>query len=299
MKITTICIAVLLITALISCKKSNNEQTIEQFDEDAIQDYIKQNGLTAMKKDTSGGDTAGVYYQILTPGTGKVMDYPDKINYTYQFAAFDGSYVTTDTIANHANTYVGYLSPKGLEHGIKNILRRKGGRIRMLIPSHLAYGTNGVSSGTTRLNGNQCLDYIVSVVDNQASYDDISIKNYIKTYNLSGFTKTASGLYYKVTKAGTGTSAVTINSVVGVQYTGYLFNQTVFDSANTSDGTAGLTTSMYNVIAGWQEGLPKITTGGKIILLIPSGRAYGDSANSGIPAFSCLRFDINLISITN
>ncbi len=299
MKITKIGIAVFLIIALISCRKNNDEQTIKQFDENAIQDYIKQNGLTGMKKDTSGGDTAGVYYQILLPGTGKILDYPDKINYTYQFAAFDGSYITTDTIVNHGSTYVGYLSPNGLQHGIKNLLQHKGGRIRMLIPSHLAYGTNGISSGTTKLNGNQCLDYIVNVVDNQPSYDDISIKNYIKTYNLSGFTKTASGLYYKITKVGTGTSAITLNSVVGVQYTGYLLNQTIFDSANTSDGTAGLTTSMYDVIAGWQEGLPKITTGGKITLLIPSARAYGDSGSGSIPAFSCLRFDINLISVTN
>jgi len=122
------------------------------------------------------------------------------------------------------------------------------------------------------------LDYTVSVVDNQVDYDELSIQNYLKRYNLSGFTRTASGLYYKVTKVGTGTDVVGTYSVVGVQYTGYLLNQTSFDSANNSDGTAAFTTAISDVVVGWQEGLPQITAGGKITLIMPSALGYGDAS---------------------
>jgi FKBP-type peptidyl-prolyl cis-trans isomerase FkpA len=294
-------LSALIIVMITGCKKDGNNINIKQHDDDQIQAYIKNNGLTGMQRDTSNGDTSGIYYQIITPGTGNLLEYYDKISLTYRVYNFDDTYNSTDTIVNHVNTYVGYLAPVGLQLGIKFDLKRRGGAIRLLVPSHLAYGVNGITSANTKvLQGNQCLEYFVNIVNDQAAYDDLSIQNYMKRYNLSGFTKTNSGLYYKVTKVGTGTEAVDLYSVVGVQYTGYLLNQTSFDSANNSDGTAAFTTAMSDVVVGWQEGLPKITAGGKITLIMPSALGYGD-AGSGttVPPFSCLRFDINLITVDN
>jgi FKBP-type peptidyl-prolyl cis-trans isomerase FkpA len=295
---------VLFAVGLASCKKAGQDQTIKQFDEDQIKGYIAQNGLSGMKRDTSGGDTTGIYYQILSTGTGPVVDYPDKISYVYSYHTFDNEYSATDTIINHTNNFLGHVTPSAIQIALKSIAKRKGTKVRLLIPSRLAFGTGGYFAGAIHINGNECLDYTVNLIDQnyQASYDDISIQKYMAANNLTGFTKsTKSGLWYKVTQAGTGSDAVTINSVVGVQYTGYLLNNTVFDKQVSDDATAAsFSTSLYNVVKGWQEGLTYVKAGGKITLLVPSSMAYGD-AGSGtvIPAFSCLRFDISLITVTN
>jgi FKBP-type peptidyl-prolyl cis-trans isomerase len=299
-KIIYTTLACLAIAFLTGCRKGGDSINIRQYDEDQIKAYIQAQGLTGMQKDTTNGDTSGMYYQIITPGTGNELEYFDKVSYAYKVYNFADTYSSTDTISNHINNYVGYLTPKGVQLGMKFLLKRKGGKIRLLVPSRSAYGVNGITTDNVKvLQGNQCLDYTINVVDDQAEYDELSIQNYLKRYNLSGYTRTASGLYYKITKAGTGTDVVGLYSVVGVQYTGYLLNQTAFDSANNSDGTAAFTTSLSDVVIGWQEGLPKITAGGKITLIMPSALGYGDTGNGTTPAFSCLRFDINLITVEN
>ena len=63
--------------------------------------------------------------------------------------------------------------PKGLQIAIHNLIKYKGTRARVLIPSRLAYGVNGypeagsASNVNTRIAGNQCLDYYVNVVSDQ------------------------------------------------------------------------------------------------------------------------------------
>ena len=303
----------LLAVGLSSCKKGDN-QTIKQFDDSQIQGYIAQNGLTGMKRDTSGGDTTGIYYQIISAGTGPVVNYPDKVSYVYSYHTFDNEYSATDTIINHANNFLGHVTPNAIQLSLKNIAKRKGTKVRLLIPSRLAFGANGYFSGAIHINGNECLDYTINLIDQdydavkkinyQSLYDDISIQKYMAANSLTGYTKTASGLYYKVTKAGTGTDIIGQNSTVGVQYTGYLFNGTTFDSATTTDGTAATSFPLLSVIPGWQEGLTKTTAGGVITLLVPSALAYGDAGSSNssgvsIPPFSCLKFDITVVTVTN
>jgi len=289
----------LVVVAFASCRKSSDNYNIKQFDQASIQNYISANGLTGMKRDTSGGDTTGMYYQILNAGTGPVVDYPDLISYTYTYHTFDGGYTTTDTIVNHTNGYLGHVTPSAVQIAIKSILKRKGGKIRLLIPSRLAFGTNGYFSGAIAINGNQCLDYTVSLVNNQPTYDDQSIVKYMAANSLSGYTKSSTGLYYKVITKGAGTDAISLASTVGVQYTGTLFNGTAFDTEVTTDGTAATSFTLYDVVPGFAEGLSHVTAGGQISLLIPSALGYGDSASGSIPAFSCLRFEITVVTVNN
>jgi len=307
----------------LSCKKSSDNLTIKQFDENNIQQYISNNGLTGFKRDTTGGDTTGIYYKVITQGKGSVVDYPNLVSYIYSYHTFDNGYSTTDTIANHVNTYLGHVTPLAVQIAIKNILKNKGGVVRLLVPSRLAFGINGYFSGAIAINGNQCLDYTVSLINNdlyinptnnkpvinsltgewetnQDVYDDISIQKYMAANGLSGYTKSPTGLYYKIATAGTGTDPISIGSTVGVDYTGYLLNGTVFDDQNTTDGTAAVSMSMYDVVAlGFFEGLSKVTAGAKISLIMPSALGYGNNVSGSIPAFSCLRFEINVITVTN
>jgi len=327
-----------------SCRKSSDNFTIKQYDANQIQTYIAQNGLTGMKPDTSSGDTTGIYYQIISPGTGSVIDYPTLISYTYSYRTFDGAYSTTDTIVNHTNTYLGHVVPSAVQISLKNILKRKGGKIRLLIPSRLAFGTNGYFTGGVTINGNQCLDYTVTLVDNdpildatghpiysinptnsaikgdiityQTAYDDLSISRYIKANNLQGYQQMTSvsgyKYYMKVVTPATGTDPITLSSTVGVTYGAILINGvngvdgingTLFDSEVTTDGTAATSFTLYDVVDGFSDALTHAHPGEVFSVIMPSALGYGDTPNTSgsvtIPAFSCLRFDVTVVSVTN
>ncbi len=121
----------------------------------------------------------------------------------------------------------------------------------------------------------------------QAAADDAAIQAYLSSANITGTTKDASGLYYKVLTPGTG-GYPTVNSLISVNYTGKLLNGTVFDSGTINNNP------LTGLIKGWQIGIPYINTGGRILLLIPSALGYGNTSNSSIPANSVLVFTIDL-----
>jgi FKBP-type peptidyl-prolyl cis-trans isomerase FkpA len=52
---------------------------------------------------------------------------------------------------------------------------------------------------------------------------------------------------------------------------------------------------LYQLIEGWQIGIPKFGKGGKGKLLVPSRLGYGSSDRGSIPANSTLIFDIELL----
>jgi FKBP-type peptidyl-prolyl cis-trans isomerase FkpA len=125
--------------------------------------------------------------------------------------------------------------------------------------------------------------------EEQLKADDAIIVKYLSDHSLTA-QKTASGLYYIITTAGSG-GHPTILSNVTVDYKGYLTNGSVFDQ--TSAGHPA-TFPLANLIPGWQEGIPLLQKSGKGTFLIPSYLGYGTSAQSGIPANSVLIFEITL-----
>lgn len=121
----------------------------------------------------------------------------------------------------------------------------------------------------------------------QAATDDAAIQAYLKAKNITAI-KDPSGLYYQVITPGTGAYPTTASTVT-VNYTGKLLDGTVFDSGN------GFSTTLTSVITGWTIGIPHINTGGRIVLYIPSGLGYKNSATGSIPANSVLVFTVDLI----
>ncbi|AMR34370.1 hypothetical protein A0256_24400 [Mucilaginibacter sp. PAMC 26640] len=300
---------------LSACKKDGVDPTINQFDEQQIQSYIGANALTGFTRDnpvtdTAGADTSGIYYKILQAPTGAPIQYSDQVSLVYTIKSFDGKYIATDTIKNHFYDFVGHLAtaglPKGLQLGIKNLLKAKGGSIRLLIPSHLAYGKKGfivgsVTNSNTNIAGNQCLDYYVRVVDNQLAYDDQVIRSYLTANSLSGYTKTASGLYYKVITPGTGTvGEINDFSVVSTTYVGSLLNGTDFDNGYKTTATvfSPATTGVGGLVPGVAEGLKQHAAAGtSISLIMPSHLGYSTSTQTGIPANSAIRFEFQITTV--
>ena len=126
----------------------------------------------------------------------------------------------------------------------------------------------------------------------QAEIDDKVILQYLSDNNIDAV-KHESGLYYDITKEGSG-SHPDINSNVTVSYKGYLISGNVFDQT-----PAGSTTSfpLTAVIKGWQIGVPLLKQGGEGLFFIPSELGYGSSGTTDIPANSVLIFEIGLADI--
>ena len=121
--------------------------------------------------------------------------------------------------------------------------------------------------------------------------EDQQMLDYIakKGWTASG---TSEGLYYVQDTSALGSGGYpNASSTVKVKYTGYLLDETVFDS-----NSSGFTTSLTKVIVGWQIGIPKFKKGGKGHLLIPSALGYGSSGAGSIPGSVPIVFDIELVS---
>jgi len=321
-----------------SCRKDNLQLTIKQYDQQQIENYIAAHGLTGMQRDTIGGDTTGIYYQILNPGTQSIngkpvtpLDYPSEIAFLYTERSFDGTYVLPDTIANHYYDYVGHIFanhyPLGLQTAVHNLLKYPDASMRVLIPSHLAYGRNGTGAGSSevannRLAGNECLDFYIHAVNNFQVYDDMVIQNYMKANNLTGYTPVtmpvqlplnplvywvgknanppqtdfSATYYYKILTPATASDSITVNSTATVTYSLSLLNGTLADNYNVAGGTA---LAVSTLVPGVAQGLEKFAMAGtKISLILPSTLGYGVPAQTATPSFSCLRFTFVVISVT-
>jgi FKBP-type peptidyl-prolyl cis-trans isomerase FkpA len=253
------------------------------------------------------------------PGTGKLLDYSDEVSIVYTMKTFDGKYVSTDTITNHYSNLLGHLTagsslassttlrlppplPVGLQTAIHDLLKNKGGSMHVMMPSHLAYGKGGYTTGSvtnsTNIAGNQSLDMYVHVIDNQATYDDMVIQNYMKAKGLSGYSKTTSGIWYKVITPGTGAAgSIKEFSNVTSSYNGTLLNDGQFVTT-----TSSVVTPFNAPIAGMKEILLEHAVEGTVLsVFIPSSLAYGNSETAGtiiIPSSSVLRFEWTVTTVT-
>ncbi len=327
MKQTLFTLLFITCIGLISCRKTGNDPNITQYDQTQIQNYINANGLTGMKRDTSHGDTSGIYYQILSQGstTGRPLDYPDSVAFVLTVKSFDGKYFNTDTInLAHFDGLLGHVSfggpvlgcTKGLQSAIHDIIKYRGTRARLLIPSRVSYGVNGVGTGSssntgTRILGNQCLDYYINVVSSVTAYDDYLIRDYMKRNNLTGYTPIDTvnksnrgwGLTYKVITPGTGTDVLGDASSFTANYTGKYLTDVVFGSTATDAGTTGTSNlssfTIAGIVPGVQEALKGQKAGAVVSMLIPSRLGYGKAGTTGIGGNVTLHFDFTIGTVSN
>jgi FKBP-type peptidyl-prolyl cis-trans isomerase FkpA len=309
MKQTIFTLLVLTTIGLISCRKDRNDPGIKEYDQSQIQNYIAANSITGMQRDTTDGDTTGIYYKIISQGRGTPMDYSDQISFVFTLRTLDGKFVTVDSLnANHFYGYLGHVSnslPKGVQIAIHNLLKYKGTAARVIIPSHLGYGVAGFGSGSssnanTHVGGNQSLDYYINVVSNQEVYDNAIINNYKTRNSLTGYTTLPDGLQYKILLPGTGTDVIGDESAFTATYAGTILDGTSFDTQTTA---ANFDFSSGTYIAGFLEGLKGLTVGSSISLFIPSRLGYGITGNStSVPPISSnvvLHFELQVATVTN
>ena len=111
-----------------------------------------------------------------------------------------------------------------------------------------------------------------------------------------GAVKSESGLIYRELLPGTGDSPKATDTVK-VNYRGTLINGTEFDSSYKRKEPAQF--PLNGVIRCWTEGVQKMKTGGKSMLVCPSDLAYGDQGRPSIPGGATLVFEIELLAVVD
>jgi peptidyl-prolyl cis-trans isomerase A (cyclophilin A) len=110
-------------------------------------------------------------------------------------------------------------------------------------------------------------------------------------------TKTASGLYYEITEAGSGAKPKR-GQTVSVHYAGYLLNGQKFDSSFDRNQPIQVAIGTGQVIAGWDEGIMLLNEGAKAKFIIPPQLGYGAQGAGGvIPPNATLIFEVQLVKV--
>ncbi|MCE9619274.1 MAG: FKBP-type peptidyl-prolyl cis-trans isomerase [Planctomycetes bacterium] len=102
------------------------------------------------------------------------------------------------------------------------------------------------------------------------------------------------GVQWIVLKEGTGASPKGPDSMVKVNYTGYLVNGVKFDSS--VDRGKPLESRLDRLIKGWTQGVMAMKVGEKRKLIIPYNLAWGDTGRPPmIPPRAAVIFDVELL----
>ena len=143
----------------------------------------------------------------------------------------------------------------------------------------------------------QIQEYVHSVMLAAAAHNKTAAQEFLATNGKkTGVKTTASGLEYKVEKAGDPKApAITAEDEVTVNYRGKLLDGSEFDSSESHGKPLDI--PVGGVIKGWQEALVLMKPGAKWTLYIPPDLAYGANPRPGIPDNSLLVFDIEVLSV--
>ena len=110
----------------------------------------------------------------------------------------------------------------------------------------------------------------------------------------------ASGLRVSDTRVGTGPSPKPGQTCV-MHYTGWLYQNgqkgAKFDSSVDRGKPFEFQLGKGMVIRGWDEGVAGMKVGGKRTLIIPPDLGYGGTSRTGIPAYSTLIFEVELLAV--
>jgi FKBP-type peptidyl-prolyl cis-trans isomerase FkpA len=151
MRLLSIVFTVAIAISLAACSKSKGgcTATTPADDDKKMLAYISANGITATKH------SSGMYYQIITPGTGATPTATSTVT-----AAYTGKF-TDNTVFDSSPSASFPLNGviAGWQIGLPLI--QKGGKIKLIIPPYLAYGADGAG----RLPCNSILFFDVELLD--------------------------------------------------------------------------------------------------------------------------------------
>ncbi|MBD5409823.1 MAG: peptidylprolyl isomerase [Treponema sp.] len=156
-------------------------------------------------------------------------------------------------------------------------------------------GADAENFGTTQANWNTYSEEAVQkVLAAKQAKDKAIIAEVEKKF--PHFTKTVDGIYYKITKDGSGKKCGT-GKDVAVEYKGYFVSGQVFDES-AGRGPLEFKTAARMMIPGFDLMVQDMKLGESRTVVLPPNMAYGERGIPGvIPENSYLAFDITLVKI--
>jgi FKBP-type peptidyl-prolyl cis-trans isomerase len=152
--------------------------------------------------------------------------------------------------------------------------------------------------------------YIRGQVDVVKKQEPAKIQKYIADNKLKAL-KTDSGLYYVITKQGSG-PLIAVGDTAVVNYAGRLLTGKMFDSNIKEEAVKGklpqiemrqfkpirFAVGQDAVIQGWHQGFQLLNKGTKATIIIPSTLAYGEQGmQNTIPPNAPIVFDVEVIDV--
>lgn len=149
-----VCVA----ACLSACKKNSgldDFDVVGQFNKDttAIRAFAVANNIPVVKD-----PTFNIFYQILAPGEGGNVTTMSNITVNYKGSLLDGT-VFDETTSDKPLTFFLSTAITGWQAGLPLI--KKGGRIRLLLPSYYGYG----NLANKRIPANSVLDFTIDLID--------------------------------------------------------------------------------------------------------------------------------------
>jgi FKBP-type peptidyl-prolyl cis-trans isomerase len=284
-----------------------------------IQSYLTANKVTALPTES------GVYIITQNPGAGRGIQKADfvKINLTVSSITGEKIFSTLDNDRPITFEFGQPFDTKGFDEAIATM--KKGTKATVVVPSAMGFGEKGKKdmSGKDIVAPFSPIVYEIEVIDLKTKAENEKamkeeeenakkaateamakepalILKYVNDNKIT-VKPSATGLYYIEKVKGKGAVAGT-GKKVKVHYTGKLLNGKVFDSSLDRKPSTPFefTIGKGEVIPGWDEGIAKMSAGGKATLIIPSKLGYAErGAGADIPAYAPLVFDVELISISD
>ncbi|MEP7376131.1 MAG: FKBP-type peptidyl-prolyl cis-trans isomerase [Chitinophagaceae bacterium] len=154
-KIRLISVFLLIVVAFPDCSK-NKSCKLKSVDSEAPQilAYAAANGINATRH------SSGLYYEIVSPGSGPTANSSSKIKITYTGKFMDGQ------------TFDEQLTPNATPWDLNGLIQgwiigipliQEGGHIKLIVPSSLAYGCDQYYS----IPGSSVLFFDINLIDVQ------------------------------------------------------------------------------------------------------------------------------------
>ena len=127
--------------------------------------------------------------------------------------------------------------------------------------------------------------------------ENAKIQEYLSLNSNLNFVLKPSGLYYLEVQAGSGPLAATHDTVY-LKYIGKFLNGMIFDTNVGTTDTLKRALGEGYIIAGLDEGIKYMRSGGKAMFIMPSKLAYGTKGYYPyISGYTPLLFDVELVKV--
>lgn len=131
--------------------------------------------------------------------------------------------------------------------------------------------------------------------DAQLETDILLIEDFIAGKGLEADTVLPSEIRMIIQDPGT-PEKIKFGDSVWADYTGYLLDESEFDSSEGRDPIS-FVMGAGNVVRGWEIAFKELGRGGKATIFIPSYLGYGNSRQGTIPANSVLIFEVTVTEV--